>query len=271
MIGSVMRRLRFTLIVLATLICACATNVAAPSCNPVAGMEPLLQEGGVIMVGDYHGTNEPPEVFFELACAYVSLHQVDPVVIAVELPDSLNAAFEEQKSFEEAIAALRKDVFWDEFGDGRHSAAMLSMTERLLQLAHHSNGRVRLLAIERPMIDSAGAMFVSDSLRKSGAERSLVFLGNAHARRSQMRGQRSPPMGQVLQDLGHRVVSLNIRPGGGEAWICSGPDNCSRRALPASGSGEIQRIEFNRCEGDHCAFDGFYYIPKLTVSDPARI
>lgn len=270
MTRSLTKTVRLALFALAILICACAPNVATPSCNTVAGIEPLLHEEGVIMVGDYHGTNEPPEIFFELACAHVKTHEDAPFIIALELPDSLNAAFEEQMNFEAAIAALREDSFWNTFGDGRHSAAMLLMTERLLQLAHHSKGRVRLLAIERPMIDSAGAIFLSDSLTEFGAERALVFVGNAHARRSQMPAQRSAPMGQMLQSFGHRVVSLDIRPGGGEAWMCSGPATCGRKELPERNRGNERRVEFNRCEGDHCAFDGFYYVPKLSVSDPAR-
>lgn len=249
---------------------ACAAAGPEKRCGTVEGAY-RLPSAGVIVIGDYHGANEPPRVFHDLVCGFAKRAGGGRFVVGLELPDGFNRAFSmigRRDATRQAIARVKGDPFWNDMGDGRHSEAMLKMTVDLMELAGESASSIKLVAVERPGIDIAGAQFFDREMKRYGMSHGVVLIGNAHARRAKMPKQRTKPFAQTLQESGHRVTSLNIAPGGGVAWFCS--PACAATPLPAKNRGAKPFVEYRPCTQSTCAYDGIYYVPALTVSKPVR-
>lgn len=247
-----------------------AAPVAAADCESPAGSE-ALPAGGILVVGEYHGTVEPPEVFFNLVCDRLARAEGELVVVALELPEDLNPAFALLGSPAGAAAAkdaVSNNAFWERFGDGRRSAAMLLLTHRLVDLASQHPGRMVISGVERRPLDRLGSELLDELLTYHGTRNAVVLVGNAHARKVPMPQQSGPPFAARLQSMGHDLVSLNIAPGGGEGWFCT-PD-CASAALQDRDRGDTVFVALPQCNDEPCAWDGYYYVPSLTVSEPVH-
>jgi hypothetical protein len=241
------------------------SDFAQRPCVEISGIESIYS-ADIVVFGDYHGTNEPPRIFADAVCALVRQWSDYTIVIGLEIPVSFNLTFQKlgQLDARERARQIRAHPFWDEFRDGRHSEAMLLMTQELASLAAISSGRVELIALERPDWDLEGAKLLDQRMRALQARHALIFVGNAHARRFPTPQQTSAPFAQNLVDAGYRVLSLNIKPGGGEGWFCS--PNCQRHSLGSSPDGEVARIVVKPCARAACPYDDFYYVPELSIS-----
>jgi hypothetical protein len=190
-------------------------------------------------------------------------------VIGLELPDSFNTEFAwmGKKPVGEVNRLIEANAFWDHFKDGRHSSAMLTMVQSLVQLSESSHGNIKLVALERPQIDSAGAEFLIDQMRKFGTRKALVLVGNAHARLIKAEQQTSTPLAQNIKNAGFSVISLDIWTGGGDGWFCT--PQCGLGKWHPRGNFEDIRIVLEPCV-DQCVYNGYYFVPHLTLSKPVR-
>lgn len=229
-------------------------------CTFIRGAE-ALAASRVVVVGDLHGTNESPAVFHDLACAFANDPGKGGRFIGLELPETFDAYFAKPST---SLKAMLADEFWNRMGDGRHSAAMRSMVAQLMQMHPVLSGRVRLVALERRPIDAAGAEKLGALLSKTSDSRALVLIGNAHARKTRMRQQRVEPFAFVLQKAGIDVLALDAQAGSGSGWACL-PD-CAARPVTPRANGDEVKIVVDRCSSPDCAYDGYYYVPRLTVS-----
>lgn len=215
----------------------------------------------VVVVGDLHGTNESPAVFYDLACAFANDQGKERRFIGLELPEKFDAYFMKPS---ESLEAMLEDEFWNKMGDGRHSAAMRAMVAQLMKMRLVRSGQVKLIALERRPIDAAGAEKLVDLLSEESGSRALVFIGNAHARKTRMRQQRVDPFALVLQKAGMDVLALDALAGSGSWWTCL--SGCAARPVFPQPRGNEVKIVVNRCSSSDCAYDGYYYVPRLTVS-----
>lgn len=241
--------------------------IVVGTCAPVMGRD-WLPTSGVILFGEFHGTREPAALFSDLVCARLADPDAPRLLVALEMPESLNRVFASTETDhpEARIAALRRHPFWQQFGDGRSGASGLALAEWLLREHLRQPDRLHVRAFQVPNIDVAGAALIRDAKTAVAATQTLVFTGNAHARKVPIPGQQEAALGQSLRDAGLSVTSLNLRHGGGQAWFCFPP--CALRDLPEMPGGGVRRIEREAVPGDG-AYDGWYYVPKLSVSAPA--
>lgn len=241
-----------------------STNSNA-SCARVEGVESIYS-APIVIIGEFHGSNEIPEFFFDVVCNYKKHFRKTTIVIGLELPQEFEEIFRRMNSEPKAatVSAIKNSPFWNEFGDGRHSAAMLKLTLALVTTAYESAGKMDLIAFQRPKIDSTGATLILEHAKQTGAKHLLLLMGNFHARKKSLAGgPLYPPLGANLEVSGRKVLSLDIHPGGGEAWVCM-PD-CGRRTLRTDESISATGIILIPGFRDG-AYDGYYKLPRLTVS-----
>lgn len=238
------------------------------TCAPVAGRD-WLPNTGAILFGEYHGTREPAALFADLVCARLADADAPRLLVALEMPASLNPILADPDLGEPGalVARLREHPFWDAFNDGRSGASGLALAEWLLRERIRNPDRLHLLAFQVPSIDTAGATLIHDTMQAVAATQALVFTGNAHARKVPIPGKQPAALGQSLVAAGVPVVSLDIRHGGGTAWFCFPP--CQSREVPPMPIKGARRIEREAHPGDG-AFDGWYYVERLSLSGPAR-
>ena len=222
----------------------------------------------VLVFGEYHGTQEMPSLFFDAVCALTQHHADKRILIGLELSESLRVALDRDltKHHEAALSAVRADPFWIAFGDGRRSAQMLGLIERLIALAA-ADARVRVVAIENRGIDSEGAKYFAEQIQAHKADHALVLIGNAHARKLPIQGRDVAPFAQTLGKLGQTVTALDIEAGSGEFWGCTRPGECAPRPVVAKSRGDNAFVELRSCR-DACPFDGVLFVPRVSVADP---
>ena len=113
----------------------------AASCGATTGIEPLLERGRVLLLGELHGTAEAPAFVANVACHARS--QGLDVTIALELPHA------EQEQVRDPDSEIVDLPFWaKDYQDGRTSVAML----RLIEWAHARTAAdgVELILIDEP-------------------------------------------------------------------------------------------------------------------------
>ncbi|MCP4966038.1 MAG: ChaN family lipoprotein [bacterium] len=251
-------------------------------CPSVPGATHLLWPGGVILVGELHGTNESPAFVDALTCVVLSFDF--EVNIGLEIPD------EETQTIEAFLASdggpdARRDLlsgsFWSSgVADGRQSTAILELLDSLRR-------RIATGApIDVVLLDSADAedrdVAMADKLLAAVArspERVTVALtGNIHSR-----GERGAsfdpdyePMGYLVkQALDVRsVFALDVRHSGGKAWTCTPEASCGAHTFLSATPADVDRGEalavvdlFAYPNSD--GFDGTYFVGNITPAEPA--
>lgn len=246
-----------------------ASSVPGRACEPLQGFD-ATRSAQVVVFGDMHGTVQSPAIFAQAACLFERQLDGQRGIIGLELPESFNAYFDRigVESAEKVWSRARSDVFWDEFRDGRHSAAMWELTHGLIDLSARSHGSLRLRAIARQPIDVDGAALLVSSMKSFGASRALILIGNAHARMFRMQGQNSEPFARHVADAGLSVLSLNVQAGGGKAWWCA--PECGVHpffATPEKGGVKVVLLADTKAQPWH----GYYYVPEMTLSHPVGV
>lgn len=245
-----------------------ASSATAHACLPLRGFD-ATRDAQVVVFGDMHGTVQSPAVFAQAACLFAQQLGGKRGVIGLELPESFNAYFDDVgvQPVEAVWAHASSDAFWDEFKDGRHSAAMWRLVHRLIELSAKSGGSLRVVALARQPIDVDGASLLVSSMKSLQAARALVLIGNAHARMIRMQGQNSEPFARNVANAGLSVLSLNAQAGGGRGWQCA--PECAAHpffAMPEKGGLKIVLLP----DGDKEPWHGYYYLPEMTLSHPVK-
>lgn len=301
MISMVMAKSRAPLgagVVIALLLSACASRTDTPEpavtepaaqvtalepidCGPpITGVEPLLQAGRVIMLGELHGTHEAPAFVVRLACygAQAGLE----VRLGLELPAAEGAALADylaSAGSPEDRARLLAGKHWQgEMQDGRASEAMLALIERARELVA-AGAPLDLFVFDYESMDwneRDAAMAATIIAQAEAHPRALIVTlsGNLHVRT--VPGLRwdpnAVPMGVHVSAARPEALALDIRHPGGEIWACAlregGGQSCGPMSMKGyDPSGETE-IELWR-ERNEAGLDGGYWLPALTPAPPA--
>ncbi|MCP3978065.1 MAG: hypothetical protein GY716_01870, partial [bacterium] len=260
-------------------IALAAVPAAAADCPPIAGLEPLLQPGRVLLLGEIHGTGESPAFVADVACHAASRKL--PVVVGLELSSVEQKRvdrFLDSAGTPEDREQLVAGPTWQRgYQDGRNSHAMVELIDALRLL------RAAGAAVDVSLFDASGAGGGQARDRAMGhnlarvAQRAtkaltVALAGNLHSRTTKGRARNVDyePLGYVLAKSidAERVVALDVAHGGGAAWICS--QECGVVEFGEKGDAKSWVIEIGdatRTPGHH----GRYHVGRLSASRPARL
>jgi hypothetical protein len=213
------------------------------NCSVPSQLEHELQSVKLVLMGEVHGTTESPKAFGAAVC-YALEHGRD-VSVGLELnPDQIDvlASYFASNGDKAAVEGLLHSTFWTRpLQDGRSSAAMLALVERLRQLKqHHPTLAVFVLddntGPNTSVASSSRDQRMANRVRAEHVRRPqalvLTLTGNVHNRLKPISLEGLPlpkPMGVWLADLS--PASVLLASNGGSAWMCT--STCAVQALVA--------------------------------------
>jgi len=217
-------------------------QAAGPCGDHVEGVEELAASRRLVLLGDFPGTREIPDLVGRLACqaAVAGI----PVVVGLELvradQPALEAFLSSESEMDEMAFLRSSPSFRRTWQDGRTSEAVLELIARLRTLRRAG------LPVSAFTIDDKGvafnsrnltmARFIEDARRAAPDALVLVMLGNVRARVQLLPdAQDYWPVGWQLIRWGLRPVALRVRFEDGTAWYCT-PDplpSCGVRPVSA--------------------------------------
>ena len=174
---------------LALALGAFGVALASEPCRPIEGIQPLLNPGRVLLLGELHGTVESPAFALDVAChaARAGL----PAIVGLELATGEQArvdAFLDSPGSEEDRAALLAGPPWQSsYQDGRASHAMFNLIDGVRRL------RLEKLPVRVVMFDAptaGGGQQRDRNMARNLAEviagepraMTIVLTGNRHSR-----------------------------------------------------------------------------------------
>jgi hypothetical protein len=275
---------------LATLPRSAAGEVAAgdsPGCTEVGGIDYLLKQRTLLLLGEMPGTVESPRFVADLLCNVVASGHT--VAIALQLPEFESGALARylesagsREDREQLLTGARELAL---YRDGRFSEAMLGLVESIRSLRARgaeiavtlfvpsgidSLTRQKLSAVERPMAEK-----IWYAATESEVDLFIVLAGLTHTRliRGNLWDPEHQPMGWELAQwhTEWRLLSLALSHSGGNAWVCTSNQGIDCRAVPVQGGGwgEPNHVYIY---GDvtETGYDGVYYVGEISSSPPAR-
>ncbi len=243
----------------------------------LAGLEPHLRPGAVLVFGELHGTVEGPALISRVADR--ALLQGLGLTVALELPrrEELRVrAFLASDGEPEDRAALLAGPFWQSsYQDGRASEAMARLLDDLRR--HAAAGRpVRIVcfdlwgaraAVREPAMAEALAAAVAGAPR----DLTLTLVGNAHARlgRGGVPGISEPMAARLAHLLPEtaRLTTLAVTHSGGTAWVCSSGAGCGAGRFSGREQGALPRVAVS--ETPRGGFHGEVRVGEIHASPPA--
>ncbi|WP_426757092.1 hypothetical protein [Myxococcus sp. Y35] len=250
---------------------------------PILGLGKHVKPGGVLLLGEMHGTQEVPRFVAQTSCQVAVAGT--PVTVGLELPlesqtridTFLGSAGEEHDWLK-----LMEAPFWrSPYPDGRSSEAVANMLEQLRQL--RSRGLdVDVFVFDHPTAhgqkrEDAMAATVRHQV-ESGPKRFHVILsGNIHTRTKKgLPWDKSfKPMGMLLKDELDSVVSLDMAYNSGSAWICAVDSqgrkdklDCGIREAKGRDNGDRFFVHtWGGTNGD--GYHGVFYVGAVNAAAPA--
>ena len=230
----------------------------------------------VLLVGEIHGTVEVPAAVADLAQQIAAVER--PLIVGLEIwrgeQQAIDRFMDSAGTYEDRTQLLAGDFWTREYQDGRSSAAMLELLDRLRALALKSDLRV-VAFDEDPVADLDGAArdkAMAERLARALDEQpeavALVLAGNFHTR-----VQASAPWDPEHRFMGHHLIdyqpySLEIMGVAGSAWTCTGAevDSCKARDLPANSIKPELTLGDEIGERGH---HGVWWLPTVSASAPA--
>ncbi|HUM13594.1 MAG TPA: hypothetical protein VLT82_21785 [Myxococcaceae bacterium] len=217
-------------------------DAAGPCGERVDGVEELAASRRLVLLGDFPGTREIPDLVGRLACQ-AALAGV-PVVIGLELvradQPALEAFLSSDSDLDEMAFLRSSPSFRRTWQDGRTSEAVLELIARL-RVLRHAGLPVSAFAIDDKGVafnsrNLAMARYIEDARRATPEALMLVMVGNVRARVQLLPDAPDYwPVGWQLIRWGLRPVALRVRFEDGTAWYCT-PDplpNCGVRPVKA--------------------------------------
>lgn len=236
----------------------------------------------LLIVGDYHGSNEIPDFVAQLVSDASAQR---PVRLGLEMETFEKKPIQTYMASHGTAAdraALLHDGFWA-VGQGRMSQAIVRLIESVRKL--REQGRdvdVFTTVTDYPgdaaikqaggedAYRSAGMAQIIDGKVQHGAARQLViaFMGNAHsAYAGPARGKSSTVTERLLSDAPY-LVNLDLH--GGSAWNCQangcGLHGLPDKAMPVDGSSLLRKAQSRSGEPAQV----WLQFPPLTPSPPAK-
>lgn len=250
---------------------------ATGACAPPAGFERLLHRPErVLVVGEIHGTAEAPVAVAEMACAAAG---DGPVIVALELEDTLQPTFDAYLSAPDAASARAalegSSLLNRRYQDGRSSRAMLEMMERLRQLraagrdvsihAFQPQSLTRGRDLDQSWYELNMGYLLGQARHRRPEARIIALMGSYHARKTP---HPAFPAGGIPA-TGHlpttEVVTLKIAQQGGESWSC-GDDTCGVSPVLETYNPEARGVILTPSQDG--AHDGVLALGPWTASPP---
>ena len=270
-----------------------AAWAAPPSpCAPIAGLDPLLAPGTVLLIGEVHGTREFPAAVGDIVCRAAELSR--SVTVELELDSRWDAAFDRflgNPEVEPGLAKLLEETSWSTFPspfppDGRTSQAMVELLRTLHRLrvggarlaVRAFDGWIALPEAERGRKrDAVMAETLVRSLEASPVDVVVLLTGNLHSRkRANTVSFLAEPMAYLVAQARPqwKLVSLLGTHSAGEAWICTGNGKCGvtpqSSGTPLGPRGVVLDPEvatpFGRA--GELGYDGTIFVGALIASPP---
>jgi hypothetical protein len=255
--------------------------VAVECGMPIIGLSPQAKRGGVMMLGELHGTQEVPRFVAQSACQVAS--SGTPVTVALELPvenQERVATFLRSAGTDDDWLKLMEAPFWrSPFPDGRSSEAMANLLEQLRRL--RSQGLdVDAFVFDHPKAqgqerERAMADTVLSYVRKGSERFFLLVAGNIHPRTAKGLpwDKDYRPMGLLIADQVEDAIALDMAYNSGTAWICAvGPKGekleCGVKETKGKDNGDRFFVHLWD-DSDSNGFHGVFYVGPVTASLPA--
>ncbi|MFV8750607.1 hypothetical protein ACNOYE_08645 [Nannocystaceae bacterium ST9] len=257
-------------------------RAAAVDCGPeIGGAAPLLHEGGVILLGEMHGSIEIPDFVGALACH--AAREGLEIRLGLEIPRGeapALATYLASAGGPDDRDALLAGEHWQRSGqDGRSSVAMLALIDRV-RVLRAAGLALELFAFDVDVHgawnDRDAAMAAAILAEQRAHPRALVLTlsGNLHVR-TQAGLPWDPeavPMGVHVRAGKPDTLALDVRYGGGSVWVCQpvegGGQACGPMTLEGREPGEVPRIEIAG-ERDEAGIDGVFWLRELSPASPA--
>lgn len=261
--------------------------IALALCFPLASqagcyktISDTLKKSGVVIFGEFHGTNESPEFVVECAKDFLIHHK--KITIALELPASDNTMINRYLKDETTAAELLSTPSW-QYPDGRTSKAMFGIVDAVKKLKK-SNSNIHLFGFDAKSDfkdgNYTGSEREAEMTKKLRAqikddEYYLVLVGNRHAQlTTDINGWNEPnyePFAKQLRKTINNILSFDVRYLDGTAWACYS-DGCGVKKLDSS----IGDLKVTPQKGDIIFsadskdFNGVYFIGAPSASRPAK-
>lgn len=254
----------------------------APQCEGVGGVSSVLREGGVLLLGEMHGSEQSPAFVARVAC--VALEEGHDVIVALEIPaeegQRIETFLNSTGGGRDRRALLRSPFWTAEFQDGRRSEAMF----RLIAQIRHWRARgsaVTVWAIDlatEPANAQERDRWMGTALSRASEQHPssviIALIGNVHTRvtRGVPWDADYEPAGFVLRNLRPdlALMALDVAHSGGTSWFCSAPapSSCGAKTVAPTQlgprSGEVVTFV---APGE--GYNGWYEVGRLTASPPA--
>ncbi|WP_255441775.1 hypothetical protein [Corallococcus sp. Z5C101001] len=247
----------------------------------ILGLEAQAKAGGVMLLGELHGTQQVPRFVAQAACQLSTAGM--PVSVGLELPvesESRITAFLQSQGQELDWLKLMEAPFWrSPYPDGRGSEAVANMLEQLRQL--RSRGLdVTVFVYDQPKLtgqqrEQALAATILKEVESGGGRFHLVVSGNIHPRTAKGLpwDTQYRPMGMLLAARLKHMVSLDVAYDSGTAWICAAEEKggkleCGVKEAKGKDNGDrffVHVWDSANKEGYH----GVFYVGHVTASAPA--
>lgn len=234
--------------------------------------EAVLPAGGVLMLGDMHGTRELPAFVGAVAATAA---ERGPVVLGLEIPPAEGAAITAYLGSDggpAARAALIAGAWWQAaYQDGRRSEAMVELIEhaRQLRAAGRALDVVEIDAVadgEQEVREEGMAQAVIAARRAHPGAAMIVYAGNLHTSRAARPGFPAFAwMAMRVLRAGIPVVSLDPKLPEGTAWLCYDgvPEHCGVSSVGGAEATAGIHLE------PGASVDGWYGVTTVTASPPA--
>ncbi|NOK37616.1 hypothetical protein HMI49_30900 [Corallococcus exercitus] len=248
---------------------------------PIIGLKAQAKAGGVLLLGELHGTQQVPRFIAQAACQLTV--EGTPVSVGLELPvenQERITTFLQSQGGEVDWLKLMEAPFWrSPYPDGRGSEAVANMLEQLRQLRAQGLD-VAVFVYDHPKLngqqrEQALAATVLKEVEAGPTRFHLVVSGNIHPRTSKGLpwDKQYQPMGRLLAARLKHVVALDVAYDSGSAWICA-PDAVSRKldcgVKEAKGKDNGDRFFVHVWDSPNKdGYHGVFYVGRVTASAPA--
>lgn len=246
----------------------------------IEGADEVLRPGGLVMLGEMHGTRQIPAFTADLVC--LGAARGLPVRLGVELPlgeqaaiDTYLAAPATPATPADRDALLSSDLWTRPDQDGRSSEAMLALIERVRTL-RQAGLDVTLFSFD---IENRGDWNARDArmaaliLERASAEPQALVItlsGNVHNRITPGLpwSADAVPMGVIVHRARPDAISLDARYQEGTAWVCLSGTGCGVARLRGSTDSPERRLVM-QTEPDANGYHGTFSVGAIEAAPPA--
>ncbi|MHA7628093.1 hypothetical protein [Corallococcus sp. M7] len=258
-----------------------ATSTFTECGQSILGLKKLAKAGGVMLLGELHGTQQVPRFIAQSVCQLVTAGV--PVTVGLELPvenEERVTAFLQSQGGDVDWLKLMEAPFWrSPYPDGRGSEAVANMLEQLRHLRAQGLD-VAVFVYDHPKLsgqqrEDALTKTVLAQVKSKPERFHLVVSGNIHPRTAKGLpwDKQYKPMGHLLKAELEDVTALDMAYNSGTAWICAANKQSSKLdcgVKEAKGKDNGDRFFMHTwSSANKDGYHGVFYVGPVTASEPA--